>query len=133
MRLALSALTLLIAATAIAGDRDFSTPSTRLLGHWESRSGTEYFFGRIDAATEFGSLTWVETSADGRVVKHKYKIVSETPDDEELSIQVHYASGDRAVWTFRVYRDGYAMTGQRRSGSFTFDDDYIYIDDRVGP
>jgi hypothetical protein len=113
-QIALTALIILVAATSAAAGRDFSTPSTRIVGHWESRDGTEFYFGPIDTASEIGSLTWVETNADGRVVKHGYKILGETPDDKDLTIQVEMTAGGNQAWTFRVYRDGYAMSGQKR-------------------
>lgn len=93
--------------------------------------GTHYYFGPADRSTDIGSLIWVESN--GRVVKHRYKILSQVPDGEELTLQILFGVGGDRVEPYAVARDGYAMTSEMTFGGITLDHSYTYVDDRTAP
>lgn len=74
--------------SSCGGGRDLSTPSSRLVGHWKSINTvamTEYYFGEIDEVTGKGKFTEYDTR-DGSIAKGTYKVVSETPGGEDITI-----------------------------------------------
>lgn len=76
--------------SACGGGRDLSTPSSRLVGHWRTintPSMSEYYFGEIDKET--GEGTFAEYGiTSGKIYKDTYKVISETPDGEDITITV---------------------------------------------
>lgn len=78
----------LLLLSACHNSRDLSTPSSRLVGHWRAintATMSDYYFGEIDKETGKGSFA--EYSArDGSLAKGTYKVVSETPEGEDITI-----------------------------------------------
>jgi hypothetical protein len=88
--------------------RDLSTPSSRLVGHWADTENLkiEYYFSRIDSKTNEGTII-VYKPSDGSVSTGKYTIVSETPSEQKvtLNITMWWSNGDEFV-DYMVKEDG---------------------------
>lgn len=99
--------------TLTACGRDLSTPSSRLIGHWEADTalGIEYYFSEIDSKTGVGKQTEYDPR-DGSVFICDYEISSQTPDGEELRIHVSCPGYEEfAHFTdFIIQKDGVAAT-----------------------
>lgn len=76
--------------------RDFSTPSSRLVGRWKSKADikTEKYFSAIDPNTGEGTYTEYNTE-DGTVFTMQYMIISEAPAGEKLTILYWAPDGTR--------------------------------------
>ena len=78
----------LILSACGGGDvRDLSTPSSRLVGHWKSKTviGIEKFFSEVNPDTDEGTYTEYEPG-NGTVSIMTYKIENEAPEGERLTI-----------------------------------------------
>ena len=113
--------------------RDLSTPSSRLVGHWVTPGNTHYYFAPTDSLTDIGPLIWVELGHDGRMVKHQYKIISEVPGGEELSIQILFGVGGSRLDPYVVAKDGQKMRSTVTIAGISIDDTFVYVDDRTRP
>jgi len=80
-------LGMFFAVSALAGaeERDLSTPSSRLVGHWSTDEGTHYYFGAVGGADKTGAL--IVVGSNETVGRESYRVLSERPDGEELTIQ----------------------------------------------
>lgn len=82
--------------SACGGGRDLSTPSSRLVGHWKRKDPTdsqfEYYFSEIDPDTDEGTLTLYSVGV-GTTFISSYKILSEAPGGENISLMVTNPSG----------------------------------------
>ena len=75
--------------SACGAERDLSTPSSRLVGHWRSINTvamSEYYFGEIDKETGKGAFTEYGAK-DGTLAKGTYVVVRETPEGEAITIR----------------------------------------------
>jgi hypothetical protein len=125
---------LLTQTVAIAqAPRDLSTPARRLVGHWVTPGNTHYYFGPADSLTDIGSLAWVELGADGRVVKHQYKIISQVPGGEELTLQILFGAGGSRVDPYTVAKDGISMSNRVTVVGATVTNIFTYVNDRIRP
>ncbi len=118
---------------AVGPARDLSTPAKRLVGHWVTPGNTHYYFAPTDTLTDVGPLTWVEVGADGRVLKHQYKIISQVPGGEKLSIQLLFSAGGNRIDPYIVPKDGQSMHATITVTGITIEDTYTYVDDRTRP
>ena len=128
-------VTCVVHADADAARRNLRTPSKRLIGHWSNKD-TELFVGPRDAHSGLGPIAWVV--ADGTVVQNKYKIVSEEPRGEGLTIRIASSDGGAQIEGCVVTRDGRSLTTRAISinGKFlpvgvAFT--YSYIDSKTTP
>lgn len=123
----ITVLASLLLLSACGNSRDLSTPSSRLVGHWKSKglAQAEYYLTAIDKETGEGKITEYAPKT-GVVASGIYKIASETPEGEKITIS--------AVWTgyedfppdhidFIVQEDGM----QAKMREFYID----YIDDKT--
>jgi hypothetical protein len=113
--------------------RDLSTPAKRLVGHWVTPDNTHYYFGLADSVTDVGTLTWVELGYDGRVVKHNYKVISQVPGGENLTLQVLFGVGGSRVDPCVVAKDGQSMRCKITIEGSTILQSFSYVDDRLRP
>lgn len=132
---AVTCLTLAMVTTVFAqteGARDLSTPSKRLVGHWVTETKTHYYFGRADS-TDIGPLTWVENNGEGAVVKHRYKIISEVPKGEDLTLQIQFGAGGDRVDRYVVAKDGQSMTFNLTIQGVSITEKLIFVDGKMRP
>lgn len=114
-------------------NRDLSTPATRLVGHWVTPGNTHYYFSAADSLTDIGSLTWVEVGAGGRVVKHNYKIIAQTPKGNELTLQILFAAGGSRVDQYIVAKDGKSIHRTITVVGITTTEKLTYVDNQIRP
>lgn len=82
------AVFILSACSGGGEERDLSTPSSRLVGHWRSINTvamSEYYFGEIDEETGKGAFAEYGAKS-GTLAKGTYKVVRETPEGEAITI-----------------------------------------------
>ena len=111
--------------------RDLSKPSQRLVGHWVTAGGDHVYIGAIDPETEIGAFGWVETSADGRVIKHRYKVISEVPRGEKVTIQILFRGGGDRLDSCLVSKDGMKMTRTITVAGGTIEEKSRYVDSKT--
>jgi hypothetical protein len=113
--------------------RDLSTPASRLVGHWITAGNTHNYFGPTDTLSDIGNLTWVEVAAGGKVVKHRYKVISQTPAGEQLTLQILFGAGGDRVDQCVIAKDGKTMIWTLTVAGITIGDTATYVDQRTRP
>ena len=93
---------LFFAANSSGGERISATPADRLLGHWSNDLEEHYYYGK--PADGFGSFIIVPP--DGESVFHNYKIISQSPEGEEIVVQLLLSNGDTREETYAIPKDG---------------------------
>ncbi len=85
----------LLLLSACGGGRDFSTPSSRMVGHWKTGGISEkhYYISTVDDETGEGKITLYSPNS-GIVETGTYKISSEQPEGEEVKISVLWSGYD---------------------------------------
>lgn len=107
--------------------RDLSTPSSRLVGHWQSPDGDyDQYFGPIDKDTRIG--TFVEVDKDGNATYYRYKVTGEDLDGEEFEIA---SEGDGSYSVPLLY--WISKDGLRLSFFAEAEDANRYIDNKTEP
>jgi len=104
-------------------ERDLSTPSSRIVGHWKFiDEPVEHCYGEIDKETREGEFTtWrPETGETGPT--HTYKIIEEDLMNNSLTLWIRDSSNE---YLYIVDLDGISM--KRPSGIKTLY--FAYIDD----
>ncbi len=107
-------------ATSKVKERDLSTPSSRLVGHWRANTPLqiEYYFAEINPETGEGIQIEYDPRG-GSVFICKYKIYSETPDGKNLSILIIAPDGTEIPRAdFVIDEDG--MNAQMRAFTITY-------------
>lgn len=120
--------------SACGGGRDFSTPSSRLVGHWKVMYTTiEFYFSEIDEETGEGTFA-MYNGEDDTLSKGTYVLVEETPEGKDVIIRPTF-SGDTASgkFTLKVQKDGLKAVLEMEE---MFSDDSVYgaleyIDDKT--
>jgi len=98
-------LLLSILLLASCEQRDLSTPSSRLVGHWRSRS-FEYYFSPVDQQTKEGVFI---QDIEGIVLHGVYQIIDEEKDGEELVFRFNVPEVGQGRGLFRIQQDGLKM------------------------
>jgi hypothetical protein len=130
-RLFLLAALLFVLPQAASGDRDMSTPSARLVGHWESEAGDAVYYGVIDPSTGRGTYWLVQP--DGGRAKHEYMILSETPNGDDVTIQLHLRGGSRRTERCRVQRNGVYLDCDKAIVGIQIESSLEYVDEATSP
>lgn len=94
-------LVVILMLTLSACSRNLSTPSSRLVGHWETSGDPkeELFISKVGSKTGEGSLT-IYVPRDGSVTIGNYKIFTEEPDGNEVAITVKTPIGTEYIIDF---------------------------------
>ena len=114
---------LILSACSGGGGRDLSTPSSRLVGHWRADTARkiEYYFSEINPDTGEGIQAEYDPK-DGTVFICKYKINSEAPDGENLTILLTAPDGmEIPSADFVINEDG--MNAKMRAYTIAYLDD----------
>lgn len=115
--------------------RDLSTPSSRLVGHWENvNGGADIYYDFIDPQLKIGSC--IISNRNGNLPV-QFKVLSEEPSGKNLKIR-EFFSLDKGQVSFDLQccipKDGQSMTKE-----YTYSDGsnslfiYRYVDGRVDP
>jgi hypothetical protein len=107
-------------------NRDLSTPSSRLVGHWVAETGvkTEYYYSEIDSKTKVGTLTEYDPR-NGTVVTCNYDIFTEVPNGENVTLEEACPGDIAAIVDYVVKEDG--TTALRMSTRMN------YVDSKTKP
>lgn len=128
--LALIAAVLVVAAAAGCGFlRDLSTPSARLVGHWTTDQGDEYYFGRPIA----GEGTLVYLPRGGEKETQTYRVVEESDEDDTVTVEVTTEDGTTVERVYRIPEDGIFMREQTENVPEGEETDYIFVDTATQP
>ncbi len=98
-------LLLSILVLASCDQRDLSTPSSRLVGHWRSRS-FEYYFSPVDQQTKEGVFI---QDIEGIVLYGEYQIIDEDKKGQELVFRFNVPQVGQGRGLFRIQQDGLKM------------------------
>jgi hypothetical protein len=114
--------------------RDLSTPSSRLVGHWIGvPEGDKLYYQLIDHSFEYGIFTWILKSN----IVAKYKIISESPSGEQLKTREFFLLDncmERATVEYFVSKDGLSMTKKMFYEDGTHElFNYRYVDGSTHP
>lgn len=114
--------------------RDLSTPSSRLVGHWIGvPEGDKLYYQPIDHSFEYGIFTWILKSN----IVAKFKILSESRSGEHLKTREYFLLDncmERAIVEYCIPKDGISM-----SKEIFYEDgtrelfEYRYVDDSTHP
>ena len=98
---------LLLSILLLAGcdQRDLSTPASRLVGHWRSRT-FEYYFSPVDPQTKDGVFI---QDIEGIVLHGVYQIIDEEPRGELLVFRFSVPEIGQGRGSFRIQQDGLKM------------------------
>ena len=121
-------LLLSILLLASCEQRDLSTPASRLVGHWRSRT-FEYYFSPISPQTKEGVFI---QDIEGMVLHGVYQIISEDQSGEELMFRFRVPEVGQGRGLFRIQQDGLKMDVRE----FPYPKaNYValYVDDQLEP
>ena len=90
---------------ASCDQRDYSTPASRLVGHWRSRT-FEYYFSPVDPQTKEGVFI---QDIEGIVLNGIYQIIDEVPHGEQLVFRFSVPKVGQGRGSFRIQQDGVKM------------------------
>lgn len=85
--------------------RDLSTPASRLVGHWRSRT-FEYYFSPVDPQTKDGVFI---QDIEGIVLHGIYQIIDEELRGELLVFRFSVPEIGQGRGSFRIQQDGLKM------------------------
>jgi len=115
--------------------RDLSTPSSRLVGHWRNvNGGADLYYDFIDPQLKVG--TFIISNRDGNFPT-QFKVLSEEPSGKDLKIREFFSldEGQESVdLQCCIPKDGQLMTKE-----YTFKNGnstlllYRYVDGRIDP
>ena len=108
--------------------RDLSTPSSRLVGHWRSRS-FEYYFSPVDQQTKEGVFI---QDIEGIVLHGVYQIIDEEKNEEELVFRFNVPEVGQGRGLFRMEQNGLQM-GVREFPYPKANYVALYVDDQQAP
>jgi hypothetical protein len=121
-------LLLSILVLASCDQRDLSTPSSRLVGHWRSRT-FEYYFSAVNPQTNEGIFI---QDIEGIVLYGVYQIISEEQSGKELVILFRVPEVGQGRGLFRIEQNGVNMEVRE----FPYPKaNYValYVDDQLEP
>jgi len=114
--------------------RDISTPSSRLIGHWIGVPDADrLFYQPIDHPLDYGTFTWILNSN----IVAKFKILSESHSGQYLKTREFLLLDncmDHATVEYYIPKDGLSMTKEmfyEDGTSRLFE--YRYVDSRTHP
>lgn len=124
------AIFLLLSILLLAGcdQRDLSTPASRLVGHWRSRT-FEYYFSPVNPQTNEGVFI---QDIEGIVLHGIYQIISEEQRGEELVIRFRVPEVGQGRGLFRMEQNGLQM-GVREFPYPKANYVALYVDDQQAP
>jgi hypothetical protein len=101
------AIFLLLSITLLAScdQREYSTPASRLVGHWRSRT-FEYYFSPVDPQTKEGVFI---QDIESIVLHGVYQIIDEDQNGEELVFRFRVPEVGQGRGMFRIQQDGLKM------------------------
>jgi hypothetical protein len=103
-------------------ERDLTTPSSRLVGHWRFiGSPIEHYYSEIDKETREGKLITYNRDEKGRPSVHTYKLLEENSMNNSVKL---YLAGD--FWYF-VDLDGLSIRRENPPS----DDYLVYISSKL--
>jgi hypothetical protein len=94
-------------AKQVGIQRDLSTPSKRLAGHWTDGAGNHWYYGNAEQG-QTGSYA-VSFNNGIRSVHKGYQAVSETPSGEFVLVKLFFADGDSWQEKYFISKDGKRM------------------------
>ncbi len=112
------------------GTRDLSTPSKRLVGHWATNYGDHLYYGPIDHRSQTGVYTTVFV---GEVARHQYKIISEVPHGELVTVLVNFSHGTTHKETCAVSEDGTKLRKEIILKGIPIVTEPFYVDGKISP
>jgi len=130
--MALMVVSVLIALALTAGCgflRDLSTPASRLVGHWITDKGDEYYFGRQVAGE--GTLIHLPPSGEKRTLT--YQVLEQDKDADTVTIEMTFGDGTTEERIYRIPGDGIFMREQSEDVPDEEKTDYIYVDTNTEP
>ena len=121
-------LLLSILLLASCEQRDLSTPASRLVGHWRSRT-FEYYFSPISPQTKEGVFI---QDIEGIVLHGVYQIINEEQSGDELVFRFSVPKVGQGRGLFRIEQNGLKM-GVREFPYPKANYVALYVDDRLKP
>jgi len=121
-------LLLSISLLASCEQRDLSTPASRLVGHWRSRT-FEYYFSAVNPQTNEGIFI---QDIEGIVLHGVYQVIDEEKNGEELVFRFNVPEVGQGRGLFRIQQDGLKMEVRE----FPYPKaNYValYVDDQLTP
>ena len=127
--------------------RDLSTPSSRLVGHWKNVDYyCEQYFSQIDSALRIGTNR-VKNKPNGRLgLPFRFKILFENPSGTQLVVrpygrnEVLRAASEQIemeLWmsdvTYTIPKHGQSMTEEYTVGESQVFAVYHYVDNKTDP
>jgi len=120
--------------------RDMSTPSGRLVGHWVglsriTKEGVEmeqelldmlgdtskpilkegifeyhHYYGKTDAETQVGS--YIVVGETSTTARHQYKIISENASEDWIIVKLLFSSGESRREEYQIAKDGMSLISE---------------------
>jgi len=121
-------LLLSILVLASCEQRDLSTPASRLVGHWRSRT-FEYYFSPVDPQTREGIFI---QDIEGIVLHGVYEIIDEEPRGELLVFRFRIPEIGQGRGSFRIQQDGLKMAVREfpyQKANYVA----LYVDEQLAP
>ncbi len=118
-------------ALSACSQRDLSSPSTRIVGHWKFGPITscncydEYYFSPIDEESSNGDLIVV---SQGSTFYQKWQLISEEKEGESIMYRVYnpITPDFFDINDLSVLKDGLSMINE-------YGKSYIYVDNKIKP
>jgi hypothetical protein len=116
--------------------RDLSTPSSRLIGHWVGVGGPDtdrLYYQPIGHSLDYGTFTWILKSS----IVAKFKILSESRSGNYLKTREFFLLDncmDGATAEYCISKDGLSMSKDMfyEDGKYDYFE-YYYVDSRTQP
>jgi hypothetical protein len=123
-------IALFITSPSFSNERLMDTPADRLIGHWVTQTKGHLYISKLNTEG-IGNYTMVQP--DGSTEYHRYKIVSQIPNGEQVVLRILYSDNRTRDDVCTVSKDGKEFRQTIRASRLKATTSRFYVDSKTEP